>query len=262
MHPFTPRLTKRQIKFIIVSIHVLSAVIIIPYIIFLKLEDHECGERWPKFSYRQAYTVILFLVQYALPLAFMTTVYTLALTKLYNVTSNTTQMRSMESRNKLCKDSETNNNTERSKRAVRKLSSRVATNMKRGFEVESNVRVTKLFVVIVVIFAVFMLPNQVLWLWSDFGGGLQHQDLNTIKIICWLFTYTNCVCNPVIFMIFCKEFRAELVKIPKKLWRKGPRSQLSISRSSGPATQCIPMIQCVSYPSSSTPNNYQSLDAK
>lgn len=236
MHPFTPRLTKRQIKFIIVSIHVLSLAVIAPYIKFLKLEDQECVEQWPKFSYRQAYTVTLFLAQYALPLVFMTTVYVLALTKLYNVSSNTTRMRSMESE-KLRKASEMNNNASH-RGAVRKLSSRVAYNMKHGFEVESNVRVTKMFVAVVVIFAIFMLPNQVVWLWSDFGGGQHHYQLNTIKIICWLFTYTNSVCNPVIFMIFCKEFRAELSAFPKKL-RNGPRPRLSLSRSSGATTECI-----------------------
>ena len=256
MHPFTPRLTKRQIKVLISGIHMLSAVVVVPYIIFLKLEDHNCVEIWPNFTSRQVYTVVLFLVQYALPLSFMTTVYTLALTKLYKVTSNTTKMR-MRSREKLRQDGASNNNAERGRGVVRKLSSRVAYSMRRGFEVESNVRVTKLFIAIVAIFAVCMLPNQVLWLWSDFGGGNKHQDLNTIKIICWLFTYTNCVCNPVIFMIFCKEFRAELAKIAKKLCPNGPRPQLSISRSSGPPTQCIPMIECVS-----SPNHYQSLDDK
>lgn len=240
MHPFTPRLTKRQIKFIIISIHVLSLAIIVPYINFLRLEDHACVERWPKFSYRQAYTLTLFLTQYALPLVFMATVYTLALIKLYSVTSNTTQMRSMES-GKLRKDSETNNNAA-SKSVVRKISTRVAYNVRHGSEVKSNVRVTKMFVAVVVIFAVFMLPNQIVWLWSDFGSGQHHDQLNTAKIICWLFTYTNCVCNPVIFMVFCKEFRAELAAFPKKL-RNGPRPRLSISRSSGHTTE---WIQCVS----------------
>lgn len=248
MHPFTPRLTKRQIKFIIITIHVVSLVIIIPYITFLRLKDQECVERWPQFSYRQAYTVTLFLAQYALPLVFMTTIYALALSKLYSVTSNTTHMRSMESK-KLRKVSETNNNAA-SRGAVRKLSSRVAYNMKHGFEVESNVRATKMFVAIVVIFAVFMLPNQIAWLWSDFGGGQDHHQLNATKIICWLFTYTNSVCNPVIFMIFCKDFRAELLAFPKKL-RNGLRPRLSLLRSSGPATECI---RCVSPSSSPVPS--------
>lgn len=246
MHPFIPRLTKKQIKFVIISVHVLSLVIIIPYVSFLKLEDHECIEQWPQLGYRQAYTVVLFLAQYALPLVFMTTMYTVALVKLYNVTSNTSQMR-MESqhprrvsanRRKISGSSqfsETNNNAAGNgkKNPIRKLSSRVAYTMSRGFDVESNVRVTMMFIVIVAIFAIFMLPNQIVWLWMDFGAGNDHIRLNLIKIVCWLFTYTNCVCNPVIFVIFCKEFRTEILIFPRRLLTKR-RQRLSISRSSVP----------------------------
>ena len=106
--------------------------------------------------------------------------------------------------------------------------------MSRGLDAESNVRVTKMFIVIVAIFAIFMLPNQIVWLWMDFGAGNDHIRLNVIKIVCWLFTYTNCVFNPVIFVIFCKEFRTEILTFPKRLLRK-PRQRLSISRSSVPA---------------------------
>lgn len=376
MHPFTLRLTKTQIKFIIISIHLLSLSIIVPYINFLNLEDQECHEQWPKLGYRQAYTVVLFMAQYALPLVFMTAVYGLALSKLYSVTSNATHMRCMDNQNsrrlsasspprkvsvsspprnvsissptrevsfssstwevsvssptreisvssptrkvsvsspprkvsissptwevsvscppreisvssptreisvssptrevsvssrprkgsvsspsrKLSSSSpprkisvcsrkisvssqfaETNNSPEEVKRgAIRKLSARLTYNMRHGFELESNVRVTKMFIAIVVIFAIFMLPNQVVWLWTDFGGGQHHSRLNTIKIICWLFTYTNCVCNPVIFVTFCKDFRAEVLALPKKVWKRPSQSSFkSISRSNGPVT--------------------------
>ena len=269
MHPFTPRLTRTQITRIIISIHASSLAVIVPYINFLKLENQECVERWPQLGYRQAYTVVLFMAQYALPLVFMTTVYALALIKLYNVTSNATQMR-VESQNprkssvgtrkvainsrKVSVNSrkvsvssrkvsvssqfaETDSNPSGNKRgAIRKLSSRVAYTMAHGFDAESNVRVTKMFIAIVAIFACFMLPNQVVWLWMDFGTGKKHTRLNTIKIICWLFTYTNCVCNPVMFVTFCKEFRAEILSCPKRLWKK-PSPRFSISRSSGPTTE-------------------------
>ena len=263
MHPFTPRLTKTQIKFIIFSIHLLSLSIIVPYITFLKLEDQECLERWPALGYRQAYTIVLFMAQYALPLVFMTTVYSFALVKLYNVTSNATQMRMGESQNarktsasspkvSICSRkisassqfTETNNNASGSRKGgrIRRLSSRVAYNMRRGIEVDANVRVTKMFIAIVVIFAIFMLPNQVVWLWTDFGGGQHHSRLNTIKIICWLFTYTNSVCNPVIFITFFKDFRAEVLALPKRLWKRN-RFRVSISRSSGTTSEYTQVIR-------------------
>ena len=304
MHPFTPRLTKTQIKFLIAGIHLLSLSIIAPYVVFLKLEDHMCIEQWPKLWYRQAYTLVLFMTQYALPLLFMTTVYALALIKLYNVTSNASSMRvkegnissrrswevSVHSRGvsvnhrdvsdnsrkvskslRTCSESskevainsreasanscrvtvssrkvsiisrkvssssqigcETSNDLFGNGNRIRRLSSRVAYNTKQGCEIDSNVRVTKLFIAIVAIFAIFMLPNQMLWLWIDFGAGLHHEQLNIVKIICWLFTYTNCVCNPIIFITFFKDFRSEVVSLPKRLWKR-PGSRLSVSRRS------------------------------
>lgn len=273
MHPFTPRLTKKQIKLLIASIHILSLSIIMPYINFLKLQHHECLEQWPKLGYRQAYTVVLFMAQYAVPLIFMTTVYAIALIRLYRVTSNATQMRvttdSQDSRNvsnsswkgsgnsrkvsvcslkvsvvsrKISTSSqlapEANNGSSGSSRAgrIRRLSSRVAYNMKHGCELDSNVRVTKMFIAIVAIFAIVMLPNQVVWLWIDFGSGQQHIRLNTIKIICWLFTYTNCVCNPFIFIIFFKDFRSEIAALPKRLCNRR-KCRLHTSRSNGTATE-------------------------
>lgn len=288
MHPFTPRLTKTQIKFLIAGIHLLSLSVIVPYVVFLKLEDNMCIEQWPKLWYRQLYTLVLFMTQYALPLFFMTTVYALALIKLYNVTSNASSMRvkeentssrrsrevSVNSRGvavnprdvsdnsrkvseslrtssensrqvpissrkssvisrKVSSSSqlgcETSNDLFSNGNRIRRLSSRVAYNVKQGCQIDSNVRVTKLFIAIVAIFAIFMLPNQVLWLWIDFGAGLRHERLNIVKIICWLFTYTNCVCNPVIFITFFKDFRSEVVALPKRLWKR-PSSRLSVSR--------------------------------
>ena len=267
MHPFTPRLTKTQIKFIIVSIHLTSLSIIVPYVNFLKLQDHECLEKWPKLGYRQAYTLVLFMAQYALPLVFMSSMYALALIKLYKVTSNASQMRIVESQqsrkvsvssrtvsansqkvsvvlrkisvsSQICTVEATNNSSGSGTGArIRRLSSRVAYNMRHGCEMESNVRVTKMFIAIVMIFAIFMLPNQVVWLWIDFGGGQQHFRLNIIKIICWLFTYTNCVCNPFIFIIFFQDFRSEVLALPKRLWKRPASFRLSISRSSGIPTE-------------------------
>ncbi|XP_068757743.1 neuropeptide FF receptor 1-like [Montipora capricornis] len=226
MHPFTPRLTKRQVKFLISSIHVLSLSIIVPYIMFLKLQDNECLEQWPKLWYRQAYTLVLFMTQYALPLSFMATVYALALIKLYNVTSNASPMR-VSSTSQFA--NETNSDLCGKEARIRRLSSRVAYNIKHGCEIDSNVRVTKLFIAIVGIFAIFMLPNQVVWLWIDFGNGLQHSRLNTIKIICWLFTYTNCICNPFIFITFFKDFRSEIIALTKRIWKRST-VRFSISR--------------------------------
>ena len=36
---------------------------------------------------------------------------------------------------------------------------------------EQNAHLAKMFVIVVVVFAISMLPNQILWLWVDFENG-------------------------------------------------------------------------------------------
>jgi hypothetical protein len=73
-----------------------------------------------------------------------------------------------------------------------------------------------MFITVVIVFAIFMLPNQVVWLWSDFGGGHRSSSFGNIVIVCCLFTYANCVSNPIIFAIFSPDFRFGFLKIFKK----------------------------------------------
>ncbi|EDO39037.1 predicted protein, partial [Nematostella vectensis] len=165
MHPYKTRLSTKQVAATIAASHILSIACVVPYSHVLHLQSGLCQEGWRSFSYRQAYTAILFLVQYALPLVFMIIMYTLALIQLYH------------------------------------------SSLSFGATSSANVRATKMFLVVVTVFSIFMLPNQVIWLWADFGGGSTDQPYDKIVIICWLFTYTNCVCNPFIFAIFSHEFR-------------------------------------------------------
>ena len=81
---------------------------------------------------------------------------------------------------------------------------------------EQNLRATKMFIGVVVVFAIFMFPNQIAWLWADFGGGHQAPHFNQATIICWLFTYTNSVCNWIIYAFLNKEFRSGFKKIFNK----------------------------------------------
>ena len=70
-----------------------------------------------------------------------------------------------------------------------------------------NAKAMKMFIIIVIVFAIFMFPNQVVWLWADFGGRDKTSNFRKISIVCWLFTYTNCVVNPVILGVLSKDFR-------------------------------------------------------
>ncbi|EDO42557.1 predicted protein, partial [Nematostella vectensis] len=170
MHPFQERLTRTQIKILILFSHSLSLALVIPYARVLELDPalNDCMENWSDFSQRQAYTMVLFLAQYGLPLPFMIIMYTLALKNLYSTTDKAMGM---------------------------------------------NLKATKMFVTVVSVFAVCMLPNQVLWLWSDYGRGYEHESFNTAAIVCRFFTYANSVCNALIYSFYSKEFRRGYRKI-------------------------------------------------
>ncbi|XP_032235762.1 orexin receptor type 2 [Nematostella vectensis] len=222
MHPFRSRLTKRQVLFIVIGIHFFSCVVVSPYVAFLNLEGSVCQETWPAQKYRKAYTVVLFLVQYAFPLLYMVTMYTMALFQLYSITgkvrgnkmkqtfnspSGTPTMEARGTRNRtrkhgVCEVSDGSS-------TIGRLRSKLSLKRK-----SANTRATWTFIGIVIIFMCFMFPNQFIWMQTDLGNGARDEKaFSKAVIICWLFTYTNSVANPIIFAIFNNDFRSGFRKI-------------------------------------------------
>ncbi|KAK3746592.1 hypothetical protein QZH41_004039 [Actinostola sp. cb2023] len=202
MHPFKRKLSSNQIKVIIVSIYVFSGALVSPYTYVLNVQGSSCGEHWPRVLYRQMYTMGLFLFQYAIPLIFMTVMYTLAIINLYSTSAKVKQC-SIQGRSS--RKYQVNGSPR--KRGFLKVNFKSAFKRKLDVEENPNVRATKMFMAVVVVFTVFMFPNQILWLWVDYGNGSAQPNHAQTAIICWLFTYTNSVVNPIIFAIFSKEFR-------------------------------------------------------
>ncbi|XP_022797484.1 galanin receptor type 1-like [Stylophora pistillata] len=224
LHPFKIRLTSKQISLLIFLVHVCSLVAVAPYGYFLVLRNGSCEENWPKFSYRQAYTFFLFLVQYAMPLVIMIFMYTMAVRALCQTSRKTRD-------NSICaktpqfivkklkleaKQQEKHRGLSKSHYTFIRRLGKLNT---RDIWKTPNARATKMFIVIVTVFAIFMFPNQIVWLWADFGGGINHPDFTKLSIICWLFTYTNSVVNPVIFGLFSKDFRKGFRRIFHSLLR-------------------------------------------
>lgn len=215
MHPFKTRLSMKQICILICLVHVFSLVAVSPYVYVLSLRNGSCDENWPEFSYRQAYTLFLFLVQYGLPLCFMVVMYGLAVRALYassakmrdnSITSNMSQL--------VRRESEVSQKNPRKVSTTNSIMRKLSTISAR-IDIWStpNAKAMQMFIVVVVVFAIFMFPNQVVWVWADFGGGINSPNFTNISIVCWLFTYTNCVVNPIIFGVFSKDFRKGFKRI-------------------------------------------------
>ena len=219
MHPFKARLTMVKIKCIIVAIYLFCLLMVAPYSYVLGLKGNECGEIWPDISYKKYYTLSLFLVQYCLPLTFMIVMYSVALKNLYTTTDKTSTRKAEKEQAEMSSASRNSSTSAEPKlkkvsstvRLVRKLSSTV----RRG-TTEANKRATKMFLAIVVVFTICMFPNQALWLWADFSNGADSPNFLKAVIVCWLFTYSNSVCNPVIYAVFSRDFRRGFKRAFKK----------------------------------------------
>ena len=195
VHPFKARrVTKTHIKRCIFVIHFTSCIFVIPYVVVLDLKGDDCDEHWPSPvpSYRKAYTLILFLVQYGIPLTLMVTLHSLALKTLCGQSKH------------LREGSRHSNPSE----SISSMQFRISARKKM-----QNIRVTKMFVIVVMVFALSMFPNQVLWLWVDFGNGGENEYFAFISAVCRLFTYSNSVLNPIIYGLYSRELRSGKAKL-------------------------------------------------
>ena len=219
MHPFKQRLSSKQVKYSIGFTHLLGLLFVLPYVYYLDLsgETHECKETWPAFSYRQAYTLFLFIAQYGIPLAFMSVMYSITLLNLHVSSSKfenpvRDQSNPRPSKISLQVDTVVNGSTPNGSRLdivrdYRKASRETIGQKHDLVGRDQNIRATKMFVTVVIVFATCRLPNEIFWLWSDFGDGHQSKDSNIAGIICRMFTYTNSIFNPVIYWTFSKDFK-------------------------------------------------------
>ena len=199
--PFARRITKLHVLLFVLTIHCLSTSLCIPYFLVLNYNDLEssCDERWPDVGYRQAYTIALFFCEYALPLTTMSMAYMLIYRSLR---SNLLRLISRDS-------------DQRRPRNISKASeaSTVSKDSMEHKRKEQNIRLAKMFIIVVVVFAISMFPNQVLWLWVDFGNGGENKYFRYISVGCRLCTYANSVLNPFIYALKSKEFRSGFARI-------------------------------------------------
>lgn len=146
---------------------------VIPYIIILKHDDLRltCAESWPHFQHRQVYTVVLFLCQYGIPLLLMITMF------IY-VWSRLRKYKIME--------------PQRAKRRDR------------------HHNVNSLLLAYIWVFAILLLPHQIMWFLLDFDNGENKPYFQSVLNVLYILTYSTAVANPVIFFLYQPEFKKDL----------------------------------------------------
>ena len=200
--PLVERISTSTVLMLVLAIHTFSLSLCVPYFIVLGYNDSEksCKEHWSNVGHRQAYTIALFLFQFALPLITMSMAYLLIYRSLR---SNTLRLFSRMSLRK--------------QRSRTSTLSKMSTLSKGSAEIklrrEQNIHLARMFIIVVVIFAIGMSPNQFFWLWTDFGNAATYKFHYYISAVCRLFTYANSVLNPFIYALKSKEFRSGYTRI-------------------------------------------------
>lgn len=135
--PFTPPLSKFQAKLTIAVVSMTSFLVALPEVGAYELTPpFGCGEVFPTPALRRAYSLLLFLACYLLPLLFIAPAYTRMIYKLWN------------DRDENSPSSGVSEDPKSSKR-------------KRN--------VLKMMMIVVLCYAICMMPTYAMFLWLDFG---------------------------------------------------------------------------------------------
>ena len=163
----------------VACIWVFSVIIVVPYGVFLRFVDGECSEIWGTTG-SQLYTLGLFAFHYAIPLAVITFCYARIAIRIRrghhegdNIISGTRQARLKRSRR--------------------------------------HVRAVRMVVLFVIVFAICMLPHQVVWLWLTFGKEVRYSD--NLLTFAYMFTFTSSVANPLVYFTHNPALRTRLFAI-------------------------------------------------
>ena len=68
-------------------------------------------------------------------------------------------------------------------------------------------RIVRMMVSYVIVFAVFLLPHQIMSLIQDFGNGDKKLHFKDATYVLNIFTYSVAIANPVLFFVYNPEFR-------------------------------------------------------
>lgn len=207
-HPFVTKLTISQAVGTVLFIHTVSLIVIIPYSLASVIVDGQCGEDWSEsiFTSRQ-YTLIIFHVQYLMPLIVLALVYSCAACYLRRCSLSLVKL---EERTDSCvEQSETRSLRRRRSTAPNSPRRQTSLTIRR----EQNTRVMKMFAVVVTVFAFLTLPNNVRWMVDDFANYTQYEHKNLVSFLCTMCTYFNCFANPIIYGSFSRDYKVSFMRV-------------------------------------------------
>lgn len=236
VHPWKPKLTPKQTALVVLITWLFSLFIVLPYMTVLKLKDEKCDEFWQRDLYRKMYTAFLFVFSYSLPLVIIAIAYTRVAVKLKQqadrIASNKRASGVILSKytwaNKntstpISKEDISENVTSSPRHSRKECAllqdynsgghgnantPNLSTNPHREAKrLERNTRIVKMLVTVVLFYALSLLPNQVVWMWIEFGSGGTYSNLSTLLTFTGMLVYINSVVNPFLYAGMNDEFK-------------------------------------------------------
>lgn len=217
----------------------MSLLLVLPYILALKMQDGYCAEDWPVPFAVKLYTLGLFIFQYALPLLIIGFAYSMVALRLREQASLLARNRQAsgisESAYNKAKNASSNDVEEPeeselpssdpsavyAQTSVKKCpqdsstikpSSNARQEEKR---LKRTTKIVKMLVAVVLLYAICLLPNQVVWLWYEFGSGASWPHLDKFLTFGSIMVYVNSCVNPILYAGMNDEFRKGFVRILK-----------------------------------------------
>nr|UQI50268.1 prolactin-releasing peptide receptor [Haliclona caerulea] len=161
------------VMFIIFSIWIGSMLTTVPYVIFLNYDaaSLSCIEMWPLLDDRRAYSGVLFVVQYIVPLMVMVTMYIVARRELFSSAARERKTIERKARHR---------------------------------------RVNNMLIIYILIFAVLILPHHINRFVLDFAAGNMEPYFFSVMKLLYFLTLLITVTNPLLFFYFNQEFRKDM----------------------------------------------------
>ena len=181
VHPLRQQLKVERVKWVILLIWVVSFIPVCPYIASLQLNHTTliCEENWKRAKSRKVYTLSLFFLQYVIPLTVISCAHLSIALEL-----------------------------------KRKVTSRRRSFVRGRVQHKEARKVARMLATVTLLFAACVLPNNILWLWLDFGAADKTfpyfwELLSFGNIV----VFSNSALNPVCYTMTNDAYRKEIKKV-------------------------------------------------
>ena len=181
-----PEMRHRFVVIWIAAIWFVAVLLLLPLVVVAETNKiGSCMENWGPDQSR-AYTVILFILQYVLPLLTIAGAYVLIAIEIGKA----------------------------EKRHISNAQDRAALELRR----KEDIQIIKMMGMIVILFAVCMLPIQVAWLISDFGPDEYKEVASVMLRMADIAAYLHACVNPIIYGTITRYFRREYIKYIRSIF--------------------------------------------